>query len=65
MPVPKKKRSVSRRGSRHGAPEYKLTTHTVVRCNNCDAPTLLHHMCNSCGYYHGNEILVVKKEEDQ
>ena len=34
----------------------------LVRCTHCQAMTLPHRACRSCGYYRGREV--VKHSED-
>lgn len=62
MAVPKKKTSKSRRNMRRS--HDRLGDITVGECSNCGAKKLPHHLCNSCGYYKGVQIIKVKKEND-
>lgn len=62
MAVPKKKQSVSRRGMRRS--HDALTKHiTVSSCSNCGADHLPHHVCPSCGYYRGRQIVAARKTD--
>jgi large subunit ribosomal protein L32 len=54
-PVPKKKHSRSRRGKR--AAHQFLATTTIVDCPECLAKMRPHHVCPSCGFYNGREII--------
>ena len=57
MAVPKKKTSKSRRNMRRahdGLPQKQAT-----QCANCGAHKMSHHMCPSCGYYRGRQVLVL------
>jgi large subunit ribosomal protein L32 len=55
MATPKKRLSRSKRGMRR-AHDF-LTPLTVNNCSNCSAIILPHHVCPSCGYYKGKEIV--------
>lgn len=55
MATPKKRLSRSKRGMRR-AHDF-LTPQTVISCANCSATVLPHHVCSSCGYYKGKEIV--------
>lgn len=55
MAVPKKKTSKSRRNMRRAHDAV-----TIVRsseCPNCGSAKLSHHMCPSCGFYKGRQVL--------
>lgn len=58
-PLPKRKKSKSRAANRlsHAALKPPVT----VVCPQCHSPKLPHHICPTCGYYNGREI--IKKEE--
>ncbi len=58
MPTPKKRLSRSRRDKRR-AHDF-LVPRTVIKCANCNALTLPHHVCVSCGYYKGEEVVAQK-----
>jgi large subunit ribosomal protein L32 len=55
MATPKKRLSRSKRGMRR-AHDF-LVPQTVNNCSNCAAIVLPHHVCPSCGYYKGKEIV--------
>ncbi len=53
--VAKRKTTPSRKGKRRSHDSY-LTVNSV-ECPNCGEFKLAHHICNSCGYYDGKEII--------
>jgi len=55
MAVPKKRTSKSRKGMRrsHHAIEFKSAVHD---CPNCGELKLYHHICDSCGFYRGEQV---------
>lgn len=55
MAVPKRKVSKSRRGLRRS--HDKLTAATRHECPNCGELKRPHHVCGSCGYYDGREVV--------
>jgi large subunit ribosomal protein L32 len=55
MAVPKKKVSPSRRGMRRS--HDHLTPPTYAECPNCGELKRPHHVCESCGYYGGREVV--------
>lgn len=61
MAVPKKKTSVSRRGMRRS--HHGLVAINTHECTNCGATKLPHHVCHSCGFYNGRQVLKVKKNK--
>lgn len=32
----------------------------LINCSECDAPTLPHRVCPSCGYYKGRQVVNVE-----
>ena len=63
MAVPKKKISSSKRGMRRS--HLALTESLVMECPNCGAEKRPHHVCPSCGYYNGRQLVQLKKEENK
>ncbi|MGB0684506.1 MAG: 50S ribosomal protein L32 [Magnetovibrionaceae bacterium] len=55
MAVPKKKVSRSRRNMRRA--HDALSSTTGIECPNCGELKLPHHVCASCGYYDGREVV--------
>jgi large subunit ribosomal protein L32 len=64
MAVPKKRTSVSRKGQRRGGHTHKLYAKTTSNCPNCGGLVKPHHVCPSCGYYKGNEVIAMSSEEE-
>jgi len=62
MAVPKRKSSHARSAKR-SAGQRKAQPATIVACANCQEPMEPHHICKSCGYYKGREVVAPKKEE--
>jgi large subunit ribosomal protein L32 len=62
MPGPKSRVSRSRRGMRR-AHDF-ATPQTVVSCSNCGALVKPHHVCPSCGYYNGKQVVVAKTQSE-
>jgi large subunit ribosomal protein L32 len=61
MAVPKKKVSKSRRGMRRSHDALKAVN--TVECSNCGAQKRPHHVCDSCGYYNGRQIIVERSKD--
>ncbi|WP_366656348.1 50S ribosomal protein L32 [Fodinicurvata sp. EGI_FJ10296] len=60
MAVPKKKTSKSRRDMRRS--HLGLKSVAVGECPNCGETKLPHHVCGSCGYYDGREVVSAAAE---
>ena len=58
MAVPKKKVSKSRRDMRRA--HDGLPSAAPVECPNCGEMKRPHHVCASCGYYDGREVVEVE-----
>ena len=59
-PLPKRKRSkASSRSHRASGP---IQTSAVVECLHCHRPMRMHHVCPSCGYYRGRDVLSIETE---
>lgn len=56
-PVPKKKTSKSKRDMRRS--HHALVAPNLTHCPHCNAKKLSHHICPSCGYYDGKQVLSV------
>ena len=56
-PVPKKKTSKSKRDMRRS--HHALVAPNLVPCPQCHSKKLQHHVCPSCGYYEGRQVLSV------
>lgn len=60
MPVPKRKTSKARRDSRSANKGIKPKE--VAACQTCQAPTMSHQVCFTCGHYKGTKILRTKTD---
>ncbi len=58
MPVPKRKRSRSRRDKRFANKGIKVKT--ITTCHNCQEPLITHAACHKCGFYKGVKVMVTK-----
>lgn len=60
MPVPKRKRSRTRRDKRFANKGIKARGFNS--CNNCEATVSSHQVCKECGFYRGRKVLTTKAE---
>jgi len=60
MGLPKRKVSHARQGNRRS--HHALTLPSLVECSHCHAMKRSHHVCPSCGYYDGRQVVEVKKK---
>jgi len=60
MPVPKRKRSHSRKNKRNANKNFALKA--FASCPNCKEITMPHAACKECGHYKGVKVLVTKTE---
>ncbi len=58
MAVPKKKTTPSRRDMRRS--HHALRSIRPIECPNCGERKLPHHICKSCGYYDGRDVIETK-----
>jgi len=63
MPVPKRKRSKSRRDKRHA--NWGIKVKAITECQNCKHPLPTHQACAECGHYKGVKVLVTKEDRAQ
>jgi len=56
-PLPKKKTSRSRQGTRRS--HIKLAPVQTTTCSNCGSPRLAHTACPTGGFYHGRQAVPV------
>ena len=63
MIVPKGKVSKARRNSRKAC--WKVSTPSIVECPQCHEPKVPHRVCSKCGYYNGEQKVVVEKEKKE
>lgn len=57
MPLPKRKKSISKKNMRRS--HDQLAAPQLAKCPKCGEPRLPHHVCPACGFYKGR--LVVPK----
>lgn len=62
-PLPKRKLSKTRKRTRRN--HDKLTLPHLVACDNCGEPKIAHHVCPSCGYYGGKQVLSLDKDKKE
>ena len=61
MAVPKRKTSKARRDQRRA--NWKISAPALVECPQCHAKKLAHRVCKSRGYYDGEQVIVMDKED--
>ncbi len=61
--VPKGKVSKARRNSRKA--NWKISTPSMVECPHCHELKSNHRVCKKCGYYDGEQKVVVEKEKKE
>jgi len=57
--LPKQRISRHRQGNRRR--HIFLTTPELTTCPNCRELRRTHHVCPSCGYYRGRQVLVIEE----
>jgi large subunit ribosomal protein L32 len=60
-PLPKRKYAKARQGKRRN--HIKVSPPPTQLCPQCQSPKLPHHVCPTCGYYNGREVIEVKTPE--
>ncbi len=60
MPVPKRKRSKSRRDKRFANKGIKARA--FGSCKNCNEIVQSHAICQGCGFYRGRKVITTKAE---
>ena len=58
MGVPKRKVSKARQGERRA--HLAISAPALVECDHCHELKRAHHVCPTCGYYDGREVLPVE-----
>jgi large subunit ribosomal protein L32 len=61
MPVPKQRKSKSKRDKRR-AHHDKLAAPTLVECPHCGEPMAPHRVCPACGQYKGRVVIEPPEE---
>ncbi|MFH2048510.1 MAG: 50S ribosomal protein L32 [bacterium] len=59
MPLPKRRHSRTR--GRKRRTNWKIEAPNVIECSHCHSPRLPHHICTTCGYYDGRQIIASKE----
>ncbi|MBQ8160588.1 MAG: 50S ribosomal protein L32 [Clostridia bacterium] len=62
MALPKGKISKARKHSRRA--NWKLEAPTLVECPRCHSKMLAHHVCKTCGYYKGKQVVYIDEEKE-
>jgi large subunit ribosomal protein L32 len=57
MAVPKRKTGRSKTNSRRSSHTLEAPAKSV--CPQCSEPKLPHHVCRTCGFYNGKEIVQI------
>jgi len=60
-PLPKRNYAKARRGERRN--HIVATPPATESCPQCNSPKLAHHVCPTCGYYGGREVITIKTKE--
>ncbi len=65
MAVPKKKVSIAKKHQRTSTWRTNKIKKTLkklvlVTCENCGSLKRKHHVCPSCGYYKGKQVITIK-----
>ena len=61
MIAPKGKISEARRNSRKA--NWKISTPSISECPHCHELKANHRVCKNCGYYDGEQKVVVEKDK--
>ncbi|ERP38784.1 50S ribosomal protein L32 [Chitinivibrio alkaliphilus] len=59
MAVPKRRTSRTRRDKRRS--HDALNAVAPAKCKNCGEPKLSHRVCPNCGFYKGEEVVVIEE----
>jgi large subunit ribosomal protein L32 len=60
--LPKQRISRHRQGNRRR--HHALKPLALVTCRNCREVKQAHHVCPSCGYYRGRQVVVIEDTRD-
>ncbi|MDF2762643.1 MAG: ribosomal protein, partial [Thermomicrobiales bacterium] len=41
--------------------DYLKNVPVLVACNTCGEPHVVHHVCPTCGYYRGRQVIVIEE----
>ena len=56
--LPKRKYAKARQGKRRG--HLRFTPPHLDYCPQCHSPKLPHHVCPTCGFYAGREVIEIE-----
>ncbi|MCL5036983.1 MAG: 50S ribosomal protein L32 [Chloroflexi bacterium] len=62
MANPKYKTSKSK--TRRRRANIRLKQPPIMECSQCHAMKLRHHVCNSCGFYDGREVIKIEETKE-
>jgi large subunit ribosomal protein L32 len=60
-PLTKRKYAKSRQRERRG--HQGVVAANTHSCSQCHSATLSHHVCPTCGYYAGKEVIKIKSDK--
>jgi large subunit ribosomal protein L32 len=63
MAEPKKRATSTRSGNRRSHLAAKAKNLAV--CPKCKQPVLSHHVCKNCGFYNGQDVLELEKNQQE
>jgi len=63
MGLTKRRFSKARTASRRA--HFRAQPVTLVECPQCHARMVPHHVCPTCGYYSGRQVLEVKAKDEE
>ena len=58
MALPKRRHSITR--GRKRRTHWKISAANLVICPQCKQRKLPHHICSTCGYYNGREVIKIE-----
>lgn len=61
MALPKRRHSKTRGRKRRTF--WKLENKNLVTCPQCKSLKEIHHICRTCGYYDGKQVIEIKAKE--
>ena len=63
MGIPTKKRT--KQSKRERAAHFALNKKQFITCSKCKKPVLPHHVCTFCGYYKGQDVLLLDAKTER
>ena len=58
--LPKQRVTRHRQGNRRRH-DFLKNVPVLVACNTCSEPHVVHHVCPTCGYYRGRQVIVIEE----